>query len=404
MVSLSNPYIIIGTSAACIGAISKLMQMQPNARIIGISQEMEKPYNKCLLADYAVGTKGLDDLATTRRFANQSNIQFLLGQRVTRIMPEHCTIELADSTILPYQKLLLATGSSPYIPDVFKHMKSNNLFFFHTLADVNHILNYTQKNAVTRAVIIGAGLSGLECADALQRRGITATIIEQQAHVLPAFLSESDAQIVHQAMQGLGIDFLSATVAQCLYDNKGIYQLRTSADQRIYCDLVILATGSRPNSDIAQSAGIECWKSSVKVTDTLQTSHANIYAAGDLVVVKNQLTGQLCVSSTWPDAMMQGGYAACAMAGMPKPYQGIIPMVSSAFFGLAIAIGGQMEHECKISQKMVGSDYISLAINQNNRLRGFIFMGKTLQWTPLRRALMTQEDISSIQDIHVYLN
>jgi len=385
---VSAQYVIIGASAAAVGAINRLRQLQPGASIAVVFQEKEFPYNKCLLADFAAGAKSAEDLAIiTPAIAQDSAITFYSGVTVTKILPEQNKLLLNDGRSVSYTHLLLTMGSSPAVSFFFEKGRSN-LFFFHTLADVNRLLAQKSK----KAVVIGAGLSGLECADALNKQGIAVTLIERQLHLLPTALTPQAAVFIQRYAEQQGIRIIYQAVNELKITDNTITSVTTDDGTIFDTDMVILATGLKPNSELAQHAGIMCYESSVMVNEHLQTSIKNIYAAGDLVVVKDQITGNLVRSTTWPDAMMQGGYAAFAMVGQPKSYPGIVPLVSSSFFGLTCAAAGVLDWpDAKNLEQETDLSYTRYVLDQENRLKGFIVIGVSVSWSSARRALLTQQ-------------
>ena len=377
---MNQRIVIIGTSAAAVGAITRLRQLMPQATILALSQEKESPYNKCLLADYAIGLKQESDLYTLKRFAQDPLVEIRRGIQVEAIIPESSTLKLHDGNTISYDCLLLAMGSSP-------------IFFFHTLHDVNTLLNYCRDTKARTALIIGAGLSGLECADALHKNGLKVAVVEREKQVLPASLTATGAQFIAQTMHAINITFYPETmVVDIEMGENQITRIVTEKGHFLSADVIVVATGLKPNSALAAHAGIACMQGSVMVDNYLQTSIPGIFAAGDLIVTKNQLTGYPIRSTTWPDAMMQGGYAAFAMAGLPKPYPGIVPILSSSFFGLTCAIGGAPEDpDLKIQERQTPGSYSRHAFDENGRLRGFIAIGDQISWVDARRALLSQE-------------
>jgi len=393
-----SKYVIIGASAAAMGAITRLRQLDPGASILVISQEKEVPYNKCLLADYIVGEKGADQLhIVPAAVLADPAITFMTGMRVECLIPENFQIVVADGQKVQYESLLLATGSRPFIPPLFMPFaQAKNLFFFHTLADMNALQEYVETKKSRTAVIIGAGLSGLECADALAKRGITVTLIERHSQILPGLLPADAASFIHDAAMEQGITMCYKKVHAMHGTPEQVSEVLLANGAIISADIFIVATGLQPNSELAQAAGIACEWNSVTVNEYLQTSVPSIYAAGDLIATINQCTKQRMRSVTWPDAMMQGGYAACAMAGQQKVYPGIIPIVSSSFFGVKCAAGGELFNSNHESIKKTGNlSYTRYSIDKAGIVKGFALIGPSISMTHARRALLTQQPLDT---------
>lgn len=391
---MNKPHIIIGASAAAMGVINKLRQLQPESRIICISAESELPYNKCLLADYLAGLKpeAQVQIFTPQQQADK-RVELRLNTRVTHIEPEKQQITLENGEILAYSSLFIGTGSSPFVPPIEGVGTLAGIFTFHTLADANAILAYAEQNQVKKAVIVGAGLSGLECADALHAKNIKVSLVEMQSQVLPTFIDPQAAELINQRLSSLQIPlYLKEKVISLSDLNGAVKGLNLASGLPLAADMLIFATGMRPNSHIAQKAGITCIQGAIATNEYLQTSHPAIFAGGDVAWVKNQVTQQFSLSCTWPDAMMQGMIAAHGMAGQPKVYPGVVLVLSSAFFGLKLATTGALAGlECQVSYE--GGSYKNILINQG-QVKGFTLLGPTIpEYPALKRALLTKQPL-----------
>lgn len=386
-------YIIIGTAAAGIGAAHKLRQLDPHGRITCISNEKETPYNKCFLADYVLGLKKEEQVFTLNHaIAQQKNITLMLGTRVMRIDRERKALVCADGTELYYDALLIGTGTSPFIPPIPGIGECAGIFTFHNLRDAHALLDWIKKCTVRHAVIIGAGLSGLECADALRAHGIRSHIVEAQDRVLPAFLDAAASNFLQTHMHAHNVDVTcGARVQKIIHANGRVAGVQLSDGTVLPADMVICAAGLRPNLDLAKESGLALVGAGISVNEHMQTNDPAIYAAGDVVMVPDQLTGNLVQSSTWPDAMLQGMIAACAMTGNHKPYPGICQVISSSFFGLNFATAGTMyagDVDCILQRD--ASFYHAFA-TQDALLVGFLLLGNTQRLAELRRKLLTRQ-------------
>ncbi len=387
-------YLIIGSAAAGISAINKLWQLDPSASVLCISDEIENPYNKCFLADYLSGEKKELQLFT-KLF--HKNVSFMLGKRVVSIDRENKIVILSDNATVRYGTLFLATGSSPAIPPI-SGIESEGVFTFHTLRDTNRILDYVKRNDCAHVTIIGAGLSGLEAADALRSHNLEVLVVDRESQVLARQIDFEAGLFIQERMKVQGIVFMPHTSAiEIMNTNQMVSGITLSNGKKIKTDVVICATGLRPNSALARDCGLRLIDDSVWVDQYMQTSDEHIYAAGDLVVVKDQLTGQLVRSCTWPDAMHQGLIAAHAMTDNPKPYPGVMIVTSSAFFGVKFAACGYGAHFHKgdgyttVSCKGAPDEYCKMFV-KDGVPAGFIMIGDTLpQLGALRRSVLLKQ-------------
>lgn len=329
-------YVIVGSSAAGVGALLKLRQLDPLARIICITAESHLPYNKCFLADYVSGLLTEDQLfLLTEQRINELNIDLVLNTRVTGIDRFNKKVITDTNKEISYDTLLLTLGSSPFIPPI-EGAHGAGIFTFHTLADIEHIFRFCDERKVEHIIVIGGGITGLECADAFHNRGAKVSIIERGVRLLPHLMSAEQSNALALSMQERGATlYLNEQTAQIEHSHGVVSAVQTQSGISIPTQLVIIATGVRGNTELAVTAGLATGPQGVIVNDFFATNDPFIFAAGDMIQTHDQLSGHTVPTRLWPDAMNQGMRAAMAMVGgLTKSYQGVIPLVKSHFFGL----------------------------------------------------------------------
>ncbi len=396
---MQQQFIIIGTSAAGVGCAQKLRQLNPDAQVMLISDEKEMPYNKCFLADYLSEEKTIDQVYTlTPKLVEQKKFDLVLGVRVEQINAQAKTVVCNNGKTYAYDALFIGTGASPFIPTLFKRPDVTGIFTFHGLADTQALLDCVASMEVRKAVIIGAGLSGLECADALSVHGVRVSIIERNTQVLANQIDDQGAAYIHELLRIHKIDWYpEESVQELIITDNQIEGVILSSGITLHADLIVVATGQRPNIQLAQQAGIELEHGGIKVNEFMQTSISDMYAGGDVACVYDQISGGNVQSCLWPDAMLQGMIAACAMSGEPKPYPGAIVMTSSAFFGAKFASCGPVAHP---EQHLVFKRFTSQLgyrayLLEGDILRGFVLIGDTSKLALLKRALLTKHPVDS---------
>ena len=394
-------YVIIGTSAAGMSAAQTLRRLDKNGSILCISDEKESPYNKCLLVDYLAGVKKESDIYTlSSDGAAQKNIALLRGVRVQKINREKKQLICSNGANINYDKLFLGMGTRPIIPFIMQKNMCDGAFTFHTLRDTHKIMQYIKNNHVNHAVIIGAGLSGLECADALIRCGIKVTIIEKNKQIVSRHVDKKGAVYISDRMKKNGILLhLMQSVKSFITKNKRVVAVQLDDNTEIIADIIICAAGSQPNSEIAQKAGLRTINGLVLVDEYMCTNDANIYAVGDLIAIKDKITGAFVPSCTWPDAIQQGIIAGHTMAGKKRKYPGTTPIIHTTFFGISFFAAGAIHNP--LSYYQIYSDrkeqsYRTFLL-KNNQLKGFLLIGKKVNVALARRYLMTQEKIEYAQ-------
>lgn len=394
-------HLIIGASAAGLGALNGLRMLDPDAEIICVADQTEYPYNTCLLADYAAGSKNKEQISLlSPTKAQEKRLHMLLGKRVVQVMPNERCVLLSDGQRIAYDTLLVATGTRPAMPPIPGN-DGGGVFSFHRLSDVQAMHAYIQRHAVKKIVVIGAGLSGLEAADAFLQQGLQVAVVERSAQVLSGLVPMAAAQLVHNALHAASIDFYTQeTVVEIRRKDGAITGTMLASGKVISADMIIIAVGIQPQDELMRDAGIALNAHGVSVDEYMQTSLKGIYAAGDVVTVMDQLTGLQVASRTWPDAMFQGLVAAHTMAGVPKRYPGATIITSSAFFGLKVAscgyaYGFTAPHDDLVQYAPPG-EFNAFSL-ESGRLRGFVQVGATLDLHKLKKMVLTGQIIDKKQ-------
>lgn len=385
-------YVVIGASAAGVGCSTKLRELDQSAQITMIGADKKLPCNRCLISEILSGEKTEHDVLTKdlNYFENQ-NIKVMLNTLVTDIFPQEKTIRLASGEKIPFDKLFIGTGKSGFIPQL-PGSNLKGVFAFYGLPDVNDIINFINKDNIKKAVVIGAGLTGLECADALSSKGISVDVIERSPHVLPVQIDQAGAEYIQNLMKKKEIQlFTEQSVEQIIGDANGkVSEILLSSKQKIPADMVIFATGGKTNLQLALNAKLETTSSGIITSSTMQTSNPDIFAGGDCCIVKNILTGNPVQSCLWPDAKMQGMVAAHGMVGIHKEYPGILIITSSNIFGTQFVTCGPVSQPNTDYEETVknGPDFYHKFLTQDNVLKGFIMVGKIENIGLLRKKLI----------------
>jgi NAD(P)H-nitrite reductase large subunit len=394
---MSKKFVIIGTSAAGLAVLNTIRRLDKQAEIICISQEAEFPYNKCLIADYVAGIKTVDEVHTlTREKIDALSSTLLLNTQVVAIDPQARTVTTDNGQSIQYTSLFLGTGSRPVQLPLTWGRTIPGLFTFHTLHDVNAMMAYVKERGVRNAVVIGSGLSGLECADALLQHGVRSTVVEKNDRVLLSAITPAGSRCIQEAMRTHGITFLSNTqVVDFEYTGQALHGVVVDNGTRIAAEMVIVAIGVVSNTHLAVDAGVLVRNNSIEVNEYMQTSAEHIYAGGDVCSIKDNITGQLVASRTWPDAMQQGMVAAHNMLGIPKIYPGASVITSSAFFGIKLASCGPITAVPEGWQLLEqgGENFQHAFLLDGDRLKGFALVGNTTHVSAYKRLVLTGQSV-----------
>lgn len=400
-----NTYLVIGTSAAGLAAARSLRIADKQAKIICITGEHELPYNRCLLADLLAGeidrprvyTRGQD-------FFKDYDITLLMGDRVESLDAENQVIALASGQLYSYDKLFLGTGKSPASPLIEGLSQFQGVFSFFDLSDVDAILSYAQRHAGNRVLVIGAGMTGLECADALQRRGFQVMLIERSNVIAGGLFDTQGSHFLKKKLEEQGIAIRCSIGLSKVVGQDNIFSgIMTYDGQLLAGDILVVTAGSRVNNHLARQAGLTMLSDYVVVDEYQQTSNPTIFAGGDICVVPHLVTHHLVPSTLWADAAMQGAVAGQNMIEKKRVYPGILPMISSTLAGLPLLFYRSLNDnpECFWLVRS-GDDYHhAFLIDSLGVLYGFVMIGRVISRSSLRKALLERtplfnNDISSL--------
>jgi NAD(P)H-nitrite reductase large subunit len=330
---MATKNVIIGASAAGVACATKLRELDKKADIIVIEAEEKIPCNRCLLSDVLAGEKTESDISSRNLdFFKQQNIDIFLDTTVIEVLPNEKCVKIQTGQKIFYDKLFLGTGKTGFIPNI-PGSELNGVFSFYGLSDVKSILKFIKSHAVKKVTIVGAGLTGLECADALATQGFSVDVIERSLQVLPYQIDNEGAKIVQDLMEKNNINFHPGQIIEEIRNENGtVKKLVLSDDQTVNADMVIFTIGGKPNLKLALRAGIETSPQGILTQNTMQTSDMNIFAGGDGCVVTDLVSGEKIQSCLWSEAALQGITAAHNMLGIHKEYPGMLVVTNSKIF------------------------------------------------------------------------
>jgi NAD(P)H-nitrite reductase large subunit len=389
---MNKQYLIIGASAAGIGCALRLRMLDAEATIMVLTAESDWPYNKCNMADVLLGEKPLDEITfCNEAMLGQKKIELVRDARVIAIDSEQKSVRCTNRDVFGYDFLCVATGKSPRMLPLFEDKKFSNLFNFYYKNDLEQIISYISTYNSRSAIVIGAGLTGLEAADGLRSRGLQVTIVEATSQLLPSLINEYASQFIIKKIKETGAAVITGEkIAGYAHEGERLNALQLSSGKQLHSDLMVCAIGAASNTRFLPSA-IELRNGYAVIDEYMQTSIPGIYAAGDCCLVYDQLIKRVQPNALWPDAMQQGMYAAYGMAGVLKKYPGSVSIASSSFFGIKVAIAGPVIPEVQQHVTEQESDgYYHRLLHEREKLVGFMLIGNTTMLSDYRRQLLSQ--------------
>lgn len=240
-----------------------------------------------------------------------------------------------------YDKLILSPGAKPVVPQMVGLDSADNVFVLRNIPDLDKILNALNDTKAKCATVIGAGFIGLEMAENLVKKGLQVTIVEKAPHVLPT-LDEEMAAFVKDELTRNGITVYTNQSAKAFKDNGKVIILEDGSE--LLSDITIMSVGVQPESNLAKEAGLKFGMcGGILVNEYYQTSNPDIYAVGDAIIVKQEITGQDALISLASPANRQGRQVADNIAGIARQNKGSIGTAIVRVFDLAAASTGLSE-------------------------------------------------------------
>ena len=308
-------FLIIGGDAAGMSAASRAKRLDPSICVTVLEQTRDVSYSACNMPyNLADPRRSMDDLVvrSADTFRDRQGIDLRTGHRAVRINPGEHTVDVrtdrSQTLTLPYDRLMIATGASPIMPDL-PGFDLPGVMALKQLKDGRAIKARLQENTIRHTVIIGMGYIALEMCEALHARGIQVAMVKPRPELLPWMARDLAAEI-RQELEAHRIELhLAKTVQRITRDGK---RLRvTGPELDIATDMVLVAVGVRPNSDLAAAAGLKLGPSdAIAVNHRLQTSDGAIYSGGDCADAFHVVTGK----RTWIPLALRANRAGWAVA------------------------------------------------------------------------------------------
>ncbi|MFB0567005.1 MAG: FAD-dependent oxidoreductase [Candidatus Bathyarchaeia archaeon] len=343
--------VIIGAHAAGIDAASAARKTDRTAEITLLTTQKRAGYSPCAIP-FVIGghIPSFDDIVVFRPgFFRMMKLDVRLETTATNIDAKAKTVEIQDKTgkreTLPYDSLIIATGAKTFIPPI-KGREKSGLITVRTIEDGERIDRAIKSGAKT-AVVMGAGLIGLEVAIALHEREVKTTVVEMIPQILPAMLDSDMAKIVQEMLQQKGINIIVGKAVEEFLGTDKVTAISAGGEQ-ISADLFVAAFGVRANVELAKNAGIATGETrSIKVNARMETNVPGVYAAGDCVESIHMVTGRPTISQLGTVAVRQAKVAGINAAGGYALFPEVLGSAVTKFFDTEIGVTGLTEFFAK---------------------------------------------------------
>ncbi len=348
--------VIIGGSACGPKAAARARRRAPNAKITIIEQGQHVSIATCGMPYYISGVVNSENSLIVRRpdyFKKVMDIDVLLGTRAASIDRKSHTVQAVDlktgaAQTFEYDKLVIATGASPKIPPL-PGRELKNVFTLSKYEDAVAIREAAASGGVKKAVIIGAGLIGMEMAEAFTRLGLATTVVESLNWPLPALLDAEIAAHVTKHLREKGVKLvLGEKVTALEGDGQGNVKRVVMPDNTVDADIVLLAIGTAPNAKLAKDAGLNIGQlGGITVNQFLETSDPDIYAGGDCVENTSLVNGNRVLAPLGSTANRHGRVIGTNMTGGCETYPGVMGTAIVKVFDYNIGRTGLTEYQIR---------------------------------------------------------
>ena len=359
-------YVIIGGSAAAIGCIEGVRSVDKTGEIILITGETEWNYSRPLISYLLEGKTTRDKMwCRPDSFFTRNGVTVKAGVLATTLDAGDRTVWLSTGERLAYDRLLAATGSRPFVPPIPGLETVERTFCFQTLSDASALAEALRPES--RVLILGAGLTGVKCAEGIRGLCAQIAIADLAPRVLPAVLDDTAAAMVQARMEEKGVRFYLNDSAAAFRGNTARLQSGTELE----FDVLVTAVGVRPNTQLVADAGGAVDRG-ILVDGRCATTLPDVYAAGDCAQGYDAVSGEKRMLPLWPNAVLQGETAGINMAGGRADYTQGIALNASGVFGLHMVTAGSYEGESFTVQR--DGSYKRL-VTADGVLKGVIMVG-----------------------------
>jgi len=381
--------VVVGNGMAGMACVEQILKYSPPFHITVFGDETHVNYNRVMLSAVLAGERAADEIVLhPREWYMRNGIDLHVGVRIVDIDPDAKTVTGDDGSITPYDLLLLATGSSAFMPPI-EGLTRDGVFVFRTIDDTRALLERCAPGK--KAVVIGGGLLGLEAARGLQVQGCEVTVVHLMSTLMERQLDRDGGSYLLGKMEELGIHVLLGRTTTAILGNGQVEGVALSDDTCIDADLVVVAAGIRPNVELGLRAGLRVNRGIV-VNDYMETSEPDIFAVGECVEHRG-----VCYGLVAP-LYDQGKVLAATITGHQGPtYQGTVPAAKLKIMGVDVFSAGDWSEQnaepVRFEDRALGI-YKKLTV-RDGKLVGAILVGDTSDSHRYMDWLRTGEDLTA---------
>lgn len=392
--NIKQKLVLIGNGMAGIRTLEELLKISPDQYDICVfGAEPYGNYNRILLSPVLAGEKTVDDIMLNdEQWYSDNNITLHKGKVVVDIDRRGRKVFAEDGTTEIYDRLLIATGSNPFILP----LPGNDLegvISFRDIRDVDNMLHASKT--YRQAVVIGGGLLGLEAANGLMQRGMHVTVVHIVDSLMENQLDSQASQLLKQSLEARGLKFLLKTQTEAILGEQRVKAVRFKNGTEIAADLVVMAVGIKPNKSLAEKIGLYCEKGIV-INDTMQTYDPRIYSVGECAQHRGFTYGLVAPlfeqAKVCANHLAQLGYAR---------YQGSVTSTKLKVTGIDLFSAGDFTGDDtteSIIMQDAGRGVYKKIVIKDNKIHGAVMYGDTVDGAWYFQLLRDGTDISDFRD------
>ncbi len=391
---MKEKLVCIGNGMAGIRTVEELLKLNPEQYDITVfGAEPHNNYNRILLSPVLSGEKTINDIILNDdEWYRDNKITLHKGHKITEIDRVNRQVISDRGEVVEYDRLLLATGSSPFIIPV----PGNDLpgvVAFRDINDVDKMLEAAKKSK--HAIVIGGGLLGLEAANGLMKQGMDVSVVHVLDTLMNRQLDNAAAVLLQTELEKRGLKFLMEAHTEAILGSDHVTGIRFKDGREVPADLIVMAVGIRPNTELAKSAGLHC-ENGIVVNDTLQTFDPRVYAVGECVQHRGQAYG--LVAPLFEQAKVCANHLA--KYGIAR-YEGSVTSTKLKVTGIDLFSAGDFigdeESEQIVFQDAHRNIYKKLVI-KGNRIQGAVMYGDTMDGSWYFQLMRDETDIAEFRE------
>jgi len=385
--------VVLGGGIAGVTAADHVRRRHPLAQIDLVAEEPHQLYNRMGIGRLIYGRSAMQGLyLNPEQWFDEHGITPWLNTRAHGINRAAGHVRLATGEKLRYDRLILATGASSFVPAI-EGFGAPGSFVLRTAGDALGVRAFAQRQGARRAVVAGGGLLGLEAAYALHKLGLRTTVLERGERLLSRQLDARAAELLREYLERLGLEILTHAETAALSANGRVSRALLADERSLAADVFLVAAGITPNTRLAKDAGLAVNRG-VLVDKRMRTQDPAILAAGDVAEHAGRVNG------LWPVAVEQAEVAADNAVGGDKAYRGSVPFTILKVVGIELTSIGRFQEQPGdevVAIEEPGGRYRKLVI-EDGRVAGAILLGYSREVAPVRTAIDRGFHVGAVLD------